>query len=369
MNYYRGTPGCRRLHLRLCVAGALAGAALCSAGAADPVFDPLATGAALERRTSGLSDPLGRVCTLSPEPLTLAAAVDLALCPDPSTRGAWAAAHQQAAALGSAESAWLPSLSAKGQDVWASGLRENVVGNLLSSSQRTTDAALDLSWTLYDFGTRGGRITSARRLLDAAAATATSVAQQTVFNVVQAYYGVVAADAELIAAKTNETAYARSLEVARHRREGGVATLADVLQAETAFDQAVLARVQVDAAMQSAHGTLAVAIGSPADQRLTLLAEPVPADVPALAARMEDLMAEATRQRPDLAAARARRDAAVADITVARAAGRPSISVGAARNFNQIPGVPNQNYNALTLTVTVPIFTGLNTTYGVHDAP
>jgi len=368
MNSYRGTPGCRRLDLRLGVAGALAGAALCSTGIADPVFDPLATSAALGSRTSGLTDPLGRECTLSPEPLTLAAAVDLALCRDPSTRAAWTAARQQAAALGSAESAWLPSVSATGQDVWTDGLRENIVGNLLSSSQRTTDAALNLSWTLYDFGARGGRITSAQRLLDAAAATVNSVAQRTVFNVVQTYYGVVAADAELVAAKTNETAYARSLEVARHRREGGVATLADVLQAETAFDQVVLARVQADAAVQSARGTLAVAIGSAADQRLTLAAEPVPADVPALAARMEDLMAEATRQRPDLAAARARRDAAIADVAVARAAGRPSISVGAARNYSEIPGFPNQNYNALALTVTVPLFTGFNSTYGVHEA-
>ena len=44
---------------------------------------------------------------------------------------------------------------------------------------------------------------------------------------------------------------------------------------------------------------------------------------------MADLMAEAARQRPDLAAARAQRDAAKADVTVARAVGRPSISIAA----------------------------------------
>jgi outer membrane protein len=221
---------------------------------------------------------------------------------------------------------------------------------------------------LYDFGARDGRIKSARHLLDAAAEAAGSVSQQTIFNVVQSYYGVVAADAALMAAQTTETAGARSLEVARSLREGGVATLADVLQAETAYDQDVLTRVQADRAAKSARGTLAVAIGSPADQPLKLDAEPVPAEVPALIGRMSDLMAEAARQRPDLAAALAQRDSAQADITVAGAAGRPSISIGAGRDFVDTTGIPNQNYSLVGVTVTVPIFTGFNVGYGVRQA-
>jgi outer membrane protein TolC len=156
--------------------------------------------------------------------------------------------------------------------------------------------------------------------------------------------------------------------VARSLREGGVATLADVLQAETAYDQAVLARVQAERAAISAHGTLAVVIGLPADQPLKLDAEPVPAEVPALTARMADLMAEAVRQRPDLAAARAARDSAEADVTVARAAGRPSISIQAGHDFVGTSGMANQNYSQVGIYVTVPIFTGFNVAYGVRQA-
>jgi len=111
--------------------------------------------------------------------------------------------------------------------------------------QNTNDAALNLSWTLYDFGARTGRIRSARYLLDSAASTANSTVQQTVFNTVQNYYSVVAGDAQLAAAKITEDTAARSFENLRPPlHEGGAATLGDVLQAETAFDQAVLARVQ-----------------------------------------------------------------------------------------------------------------------------
>jgi len=83
---------------------------------------------------------------------------------------------------------------------------------------------------------------------------------------------------------------------------------------------------------------------------------------------MKDLMAEAMHQRPDLAAALAQRDAAVADVTVARAAGRPSISVSAGRTRIDTTGVPLQNYNQIGVTLTVPIFNGFSVGYGVRQA-
>jgi outer membrane protein TolC len=330
--------------------------------------DVLRTGAALKKRTPGLTDPIGRECAVPARELSLADAIDLALCRNPATRSAWASAHQQAAALGSAEGGWLPSVSASGAESRAFGEHTDATGNVVSTPQNTRDAALNLSWTLYDFGARDGRITSARHLLDAAAATASSVSQQTILNVVQSYYGVVAGDAGLIAAKTTEEADSRSLDVARTLRQGGAGTKADVLQAETALDQAVLVRVQAEAAEKNARGALAVTLGLPADQKLALAPEPVPTEAPTLTARMSDLMAEAMRQRPDLAAALAQRDSAEANIAVARAAGRPSISVSAGRNLIDTTGIPHQNYTIIGVNVTVPIFTGFDADYGVRQA-
>jgi outer membrane protein TolC len=343
---------------------------LAAAGAESDLFQPdvLRTDAALERRISGLADPRGRDCPLPAGVLTLATAVDLALCGNPTTRSSWAAARQAAAALGSAESAWLPSASATGAEIRTYGDYVNATGNIHSGPENTRDAALDLSWTLYDFGGRGGRVRSARGLLDAAADTLSSVSQQTVAGVVQSYYAVVAADATLLAARTTEDAAARSLDIARSLRDGGVSTLGDVLQAQTAHDLAVLTRVQAELSVKSAYGGLAVEIGLPADRPLKLETATVPAEVPALNARMADLMAEAARQRPDLAAARAERDAAEANVTAARAVGRPSISIQAGRNLAYTPYVDNQNYNQIGIYVTVPIFSGFSATYGVRQA-
>ncbi len=261
--------------------------------------------------------------------------------------------------LGSAESAWLPSISATGGVTRTFGDHVNVEGIPDSADQTTKDAAVNLSWTVYDFGGREGKIRSARSLLDADAANVSRASQQTVFAVVQAYYGVVAADEGLIAAQGNEAAGSQSLDVARGLQQGGVATAADVLQAQTAYEQYVLARVQATYTARSAHGSLAVALGLTADQGLQLAADPIPTEIPALTARMADLMTEAMRQRPDLAAAQAQRDSAVADVRVARSIGWPSISIGAGHSFAANTGLPNQNYNTIGVTVTVPIFTGL----------
>jgi outer membrane protein TolC len=173
----------------------------------------------------------------------------------------------------------------------------------------------------------------------------------------------------VVAAKSTEDIANQSLGIARALQSGGAGTLGDVLQAQTAYEQDVLARVQAEAAAKSAQGTLAITLGRPADQTFALAPDPVPSEVPVLSARMADLMKEAQRQRPDLAAARFQRDAAEADITVARAAGAPSISIGAMHQLTATNGAPpTQNFNQIGISISVPIFTGFSTTYGIRQA-
>lgn len=348
--------------------GVLVTATLSFAAHGEILPDPFHTEKRLERDTPGLTDPLGHDCAVPGGGLTFAAAANLALCRNPQTRAAWAAAQQQAAAVGSAESAYLPTINGTADQERFYGKHADVNGNIVDNPQNTTDAAVNLTWTLYDFGGRGGRVQSARSLLDAAAFTAGFSVQQVMLLVVQSYYGAVAADALLVSAKITEDVTHKSLDIARALASGGIGSLGDVLQAETAYEQAVLTRVQADQAAKNARGTLAVTLGLSAEEQFKLNADPVPKEVPALTARMGDLMAQAARQRPDLKAAQAQRDAAEANVTVARAEGRPTIAFGAIHSFTDTSGVPNQNYNQIGLQLTVPIFTGFKVKYDVRQA-
>lgn len=358
----------RLLQRNVPLAVGLLSCTLSSVVSAGTPFDPFRTDSALHRDTAGYNDPYGLDCAIPGGALTFPAAVNLALCRNPQTRGAWATAHSQAAALGGAESAWVPSLSVTGGESRYFGEHADLTGNIVDTPQDTRDVTATLAWTIYDFGNRSGRIKSARSLMDAAAATATSVAQQTVRAVALAYYGAVADDALLVAAKSTEEITGHSLDIARGLQQGGAGTRADVLQAETAHGQAVLARIQADATAKTARGTLAITLGLTADEGFRLEPEGIPSEIPAFTARMADLMAEAARQRPDLKAAQFQRDAAEANITVARATGRPSIAFGALHNFTSTTDVQNENYNQIGITIKWPLFTGFATSYSVRQA-
>lgn len=354
----------------------LAGALLCClatvAWADSFIADPFRTDELLrERSASQIVDPRGHDCSppATATPLTFGAAVTLALCRNPVTSAAWAAARQQAAAVGVAESAWSPTITGTGSETRTSGgVHVDSAGNYLTSTQDTGDAAISLSWTVYDFGARTGNISSARSLLDAAAATTNYTTQQLVLSVAQAYYGLVAALSEYDAAKKAEAEYEYVLQIARGLQKGGVASLGDVLQVETALDQAALQRLVAEGNVRAAQGSLSNTLGLRSDEQFALAPDIVPKEVPALSARVAALIDKAVAQRPDLAAAKAQRDAAQAGVQVAEAAGWPTISLAAARSSESVTGLPHEGYNTIGLSISIPVFTGFNVTYGVRKA-
>ncbi len=308
---------------------------------------------------------VGVGCELPASQLTLDRAIDLGLCRNPMTRQAWAAAQAQAAEFGVAEGAYLPSIALSGSKNRVTGASSAYTLN--GSPIDGQNAIAELNWTLLDFGARRSAVDNARNLVSAAAHLGSATAQQVVADVVQAYYGVVANDGAVAASQQTEANAARSLEIARALQSGGAASLADVMQAETAYQQAIYGRIQAANAAKSGRANLAVLLGFPAEQSLSLAPVLAP-EAPAVMRRVTDLLTLAAQQRPDLAAARDQRSAAEAAVTSARAAGRPKISLIAQRDISDYSTQPRQTLNGIGLTVTVPIFTGFQTHYGIRRA-
>jgi hypothetical protein len=266
----------------------------------------------------------------------------------------------QAASLGVAEGAYLPSITVTGTD-------DRVSGDVYNRQQDGKSAVAALSWTLLDFGARRSEVANARALLLAAAHTGSATAQRTVSEVIQGYYGVIATDQAVLADRQTEANAARSLEIARALQSAGTASLGDVMQAETAYQQAIYARILAANAATTSRAHLAVLLGLGADQALTLAPVTAPT-TPAITARVGELLSLAARQRPDLAAARDQRSAAEAAVGAARAVGRPRISLGVQESVNQITPFPRQNTNTVGVSISVPIFSGLQTHYGIRRA-
>lgn len=291
-------------------------------------------------------------------PLTALDAVDLALCNHPQTREVWASARVQAALVGVARAGWLPNLDAS-----ANATRFQYD----DGSYNRRSAALTLSWLLIDFGQRSANVENAQQLLNAAAATQDATVQSLFLAALQTYYTAQATQAAVISASEAERSAREAFLAADARYNVGVATPADRLQAQTALSQATLNRIRAEGDARNGLGALANALGFEAQQKVVLAELPaLPAEL-AFQKEVDAMIAEAQARRPDLKAAEAQLKAAEASVDLARAQGRPTVSLAAGPSWQNTAGVVTQG-GSIGLTLNVPIFAGFDTTYRVRSA-
>lgn len=331
------------------------------------VLSPVAAWSADPFHTSDLyaAEPGGRLLRGPCQPLPVAQALDLmqvveqALCNNPQTRQAWVNARVQAAQVGVAQGAYLPSLS-------ATAGRSRTFSDVAVRNQTT--AGLTATYLLYDFGGREATLESARQLMAAMVATENATVQSVFLAAVDAYYQVLAAEAAVTAARESERASQESFKAADARYRAGSGTPADRLQAQTALAQASLARIQSEGNVQTALGALGNSMGLDA-HRMPPLAKPeklTPHD--RFERNLGDLIEQAKRQRPDLAAAEAQVRAAEANIDVARASGLPTISLSAGHSYNSRGAVDGNRSNSIGISLSIPLFSGYSTTYRIRAA-
>ncbi|WP_313950187.1 TolC family protein [Accumulibacter sp.] len=284
--------------------------------------------------------------------------VDLALCKNPTTREVWSFARVQAAQVGLAQSDFLPGIDGR----LAAG-RQTI--NSQSASQRS--ASLTLSWLLVDFGARSANLEAARQLLSAASATLDATVQSVFLDALQSYYNTQAARAAVTAALESEKASRESLTAAEVRYRVGTGTPADRLQAQTAWSQATLNRIRAEGVLRNAFGRLARVMGLDANQPLRL--DEIPSATPDATFERDvaALISEARQRRPELKAAEAELKAAQSGVDYARAAGLPTISLNAGPNWGELGGLSTHG-NSIGLTLSLPLFSGFNTTYNVRAA-
>src|SRR6202011_5512678 len=160
-----------------------------------------------------------------------------------------------------------------------------------------------------------------------------------------------------------------NLTAAQRRNTVGLATIAHVLQARTAVSQEKLNLETTQGNLQAARGSLASALGLPANLPFEL--EPAAGAIPvkALGQSVDSVINDALRNRPDLAAARAQAAAAASQVRVARSAQLPSLTLGsnAGRTYSTPPVFSGPSYS-VTLGLSVPIFNGFSRQYDLAAA-
>jgi outer membrane protein len=259
---------------------------------------------------------------------SLAELIDLAESHNPETRVAWENALAQAATLGIARSELYPALSA----VALSSVNRAEVP-LGSQFYRQTvpafEASLELSYTIFDFGARRGRIAAeTARVLEANFAF-NDVHRKLIYEVQQAYYRLLNASGQEAAARASLANAQAVQRAAEERLHNGLATLPDVLEARSATAQTQYDLQAVLGAEEIARGDLATALGASATTMIQV--QPL-SEVPtpeSIGETVEQAIDRALDQRPDLQQEVAGIRVANAQRKEARAAYYPSLSLQA----------------------------------------
>ena len=195
----------------------------------DPFVDPLfaappvlASGPVLPGNSPPPSCPAIKYFL---EPLTLAEAVDFALCTNPQVKMAWAGIKVQAAAVGEARAAYLPTLTVSSGRLRTTTINDNPAVDSTMNYGNTVNAKF--GWRLFDFGGRAANRALANSLLVASMARHDAAMQKALSTVIEAYFNAQTAQAASQAKDQNETLALRTLESAKRREAGGAISRSD----------------------------------------------------------------------------------------------------------------------------------------------
>src|SRR6266581_2157651 len=317
----------------------------------------------------------------------LAELIDIAERNNPDTRVAWERARQAAAAVGLSESAYYPFLvasAAAGYDrafipfptlaVNQQKLLTNpslaavsiTGGGSLVTEAQVYRGELSAKWLLLDFGERSAVVAAAREQLMMANVGFNATHQKIVFQVTDRFYELGTARQKVLVAQSSLEA-ARTIEQAVQARvENGLATKPELLQAQQQSAQSAFDVEATTGADSDARVALVESIG---------LLPTVPLKVADLGQRstseqangsVDELIARALSQRPDLVAKLANVHAKEHEIRKVRAEYYPKVAIDAHVTETELDvsiahspyfGDHRPTYGVF-LTASVPIFDG-----------
>jgi outer membrane protein len=294
----------------------------------------------------------------APEGLSLPQVLDIGLRNSPATRQTWAVARAAAAAAAEARAPYYPEVDIGAMASAAKGIADRGTSEF---EETEIGPGATLTYLLLDFGGRSAAADAARQALHAANWQHNQQIQDLILNVAAAYYVYAGATSALQAAESSLKEAETSLAATEQRMHVGIGTITDVLQARATLAQRKLDLAGARGRVQIALGRLATTLGLPAN---TSLHVNPPSGEPLLKQAESDidrLIATATDQRPDLAAAWATLQARQAEVRQAESAQWPTVNADGAvqrlylyeRHFSNA-GWPYTG----TVNVTWPVFDG-----------
>ena len=252
---------------------------------------------------------------------------------------------------GQAQSAWYPSVNL------STGYTRLRAFSATANQNVTTPnefARGDLNWMLYDFGRTGASVDRADANAAISRENAATTREDVVFVATVAFYNVLRAEKTLEFQRENLRQQESLYRQASAFYEAGVRAKIDVVRAEANLYDARAQLGQAENGLRVARITLLQRIGvdGPAGFRLSGALPEF-----SLPGTLQDWVAEAERNRPELRALVEKERAATESLRLARAGYLPFL-VGSAGYGYGAEEVPLQQNYGLAVTLNYPLFSG-----------
>ncbi|RQO82562.1 RND transporter [Acidovorax sp. FJL06] len=237
------------------------------------------------------------------------------------------------AAVASSSAAALPTVGANASSSRARSGAQLADGSSTARISTSHSLGLTASWELDLWGRVSAGVSAAQANAQASADDLAAARLSLQATVAQTYFSLRAAEAQATVLAETLKAYDKSWELTRNRQAAGVASSADVAQAEVQYKSTQVQLLESQTTRSQLEHALAALLGqAPAAFALEATAAlPTPAAVP------QALPSDLLQRRPDIAAAERRVAAANAQIGVARAAYFPALTLSAAGGYRGSP--------------------------------
>ena len=312
------------------------------------------------------ADDCASMRTVPDKIFTISEVVDLGLCRNPQTASAYASLRAAHFDKNAAYSAYLPSVNA--------GLNAGRNYQNEAWGDWSYGASLSASYLLFDFGKRSSDMAATLATYRATGFDYDETVQNYVYGLIGAYYGLLNADADVKSAESAQSVAQTAHDTAKKKYSAGAVARADVLKAETTLASRDLDLERAKNNREIAKGKLLTQLAFPADQEITIADMESTFGSDTDMKSIDELVAIAQKQRPDLLRANARKDAAWNRRNSAFLKNLPSISLSGSLGWNDdkldnIFSPDSQQINgSIGIRASMPIFAGFANLHGVRSA-
>jgi TolC family type I secretion outer membrane protein len=292
--------------------------------------------------------------------MTLDQCIETALGKNPAILAASGAMNASRSRVGQARSNYYPQITA------SAGYSEfSLAADPSNTREDQYAGSITLTQNIFDFGKTWNQVTIQQRNFDASREDLRDVNGQIVFNVKQAYYGLLRAEKNRDVLKETVGQFEQHLNQARSFFEIGVKSKFDVTKAEVDLSNARLNLIRAENALRISRVTLNNAMGTPdapnytIEDTLSFEKNPI---------TLEEARQKAFTNRPDLQSVAAKREASEESVSLARKGYLPTLSGNA--NYTKVGETypPEQSGWSAGVTLTFPLFSGFLTGYQVREA-